>query len=242
MIKRILFWSLLPLGIPQGLMLKRTAPRFGAATGDPFGLVGKGERISLVGIGDSIVAGVGAGRADNALAGATAKHLARILEAEISWQTVGKIGATSFSVLKELVPLLSKNPVDVFVVSVGVNDVTSLRRTGRWAAHLTNLFMSLRTHSPQSTIVMVGVPPFGRFPLLPKILQLAFGMRGETFDVVARQIIQRMEGVIHVPLDFNPQPEKFSADGYHPNADSYSEIGLAVAEAISANGARAARP
>ena len=233
MIKRILFWSLLPLGIPQGLRLKRTAPRFGAAPGETSGVVGTGKRISLVAIGDSIVEGVGAGSADNALPGATAKHLARILEAEISWQAVGKIGATSFSVLKELVPLLSKNPVDVFIVSVGVNDVTSLSRTGRWDANLTALFKSLRAHSPQATIVMVGVPPFGRFPLLPKILQLAFGIRGETFDVVARQIIQQMEGVIHVPLDFDPQPEKFSADGYHPNAESYSEIGLAVAEAIT---------
>jgi lysophospholipase L1-like esterase len=232
--KRILFWGLLSLGIPQGLWLRRTAPRFGAAPGETFGVVGIGDKISLVAIGDSIVEGVGAGCADNALAGATAKHLARILEAEISWQTVGKIGATSFSVLKELVPLLSQNPVDVFVVSVGVNDVTSLSRTGRWDANLTALFKSLRAHSPQATIVMVGVPPLGGFPLLPKILQLAFGMRGETFDVVARQIIQRMNGVIHVPLDFDPQPEKFSADGYHPNADSYSEIGLAVAEAITA--------
>ena len=234
MIKRILFWSILPFGIPQGLLLRRNALRFGAAPGETFGVIGNGKRISLVAIGDSIVEGVGAGRADNALAGATAKHLARILEAEISWQAVGKIGATSLSVLKELVPLLSKNPVDVFVVSVGVNDVTSLSRTGRWAAHLTNLFKSLRAHSPKATIVMVGVPPFGRFPLLPKTLQLAFGMRGKTFDVVARQIIQQMEGVIHVPLDFDPQPEKFSADGYHPNAKSYSEIGLAVAEAIAA--------
>ena len=234
MIKRILFWSLLPLGVPQGLLLRRNAPRFGAAPGETFGVVGKGKRISLVAIGDSIVEGVGAGRADNALAGATAKHLARILEAEISWQAVGKIGATSLRVLKELVPLLSKNPVDVFVVSVGVNDVTSLSRTGRWNDNLTNLLKSLRAHSPKATIVMVGVPPFEGFPLLPKILQLAFGMRGKSFDVVARQIIQQMEGVIHVPLDFDPQPEKFSADGYHPNAESYSEIGLAVAEAIAA--------
>jgi lysophospholipase L1-like esterase len=230
--KRILFWGLLPLGVPQGLLLRRTALRFGAAPGETFGAVGTGNKISLVAIGDSIVAGVGAGRADNALAGATAAELARISGAEVSWQAVGKIGATASSVLAELVPQLQKNTVDVFVVSVGVNDVTSLIRTGRWAANLTALFESLRAHSPQATIAMVGVPPMGGFPLLPKILQKAFGMRGETFDEVARQIIQQKKAVIHVPMNFDPSPEKFSADGYHPCAESYAEIGKVVAEAI----------
>ena len=58
--RNLLFWGLFPLLIPQALWVRKTAPRTAPAAGPRSGTVGDGRPIRLVGVGDSIIAGVGA--------------------------------------------------------------------------------------------------------------------------------------------------------------------------------------
>lgn len=231
--QRVLFWSLFPFTLPQAIQLRRAAPRLEPAAGPVAGAVGEGRDLRLIAIGDSIVAGVGAGRSDNAIAGATAASAAPLLGARISWQSIGKIGATTEKIRQRLVPRLPEDPADILVVSAGVNDLTSLHRTGRFAQNLGGLLDTLRLHSPRAVIAVTGIPPLHGFPALPDPLRRVFGLRGKTFDAVIRRETEHRDRVRHIPLDFEPTPDKFSADGFHPSAESYSYFGAITAEAIA---------
>jgi hypothetical protein len=85
------------------------------------------------------------------------------------------------------------------------------------------------------------MPPLHGFPLLPQPLRAVFGMRARSFEYVTRQLTDEHPFVRHVPVDFDPDPAKFAADGYHPSEESYQEFGRSMAEGLSCT-ATASRP
>jgi lysophospholipase L1-like esterase len=195
-------------------------------------VVGNGKTYRFLAIGDSIISGVGAERMSNAFAGQTATHLASQLNGQIHWTARGKIGADSKAVLNELVPNLDATQQDFILVSVGVNDVTSLNRINQWKENLQALIASLKQHSPNAIIAIAGVPPLEIFPLLPRLLRRLFGMRAKRFADVARQMIEKNSTVVYLELDFENGPGKFALDGFHPSEASYSELGQGAADAF----------
>ena len=78
------------------------------------------------------------------------------------------------------------------------------------------------------------MPPLHGFPLLPQPLRAAFGMRGRSFDEVAMKVVEEHPHSLHVPLDFEPDPENFAADGYYPSEESYTEFGRRMADRLVA--------
>ena len=232
MLKRIAFWSLLPFVIPQALHVRRTAPHFAGAKGDSFGEVGKGAPISLLAIGDSIIAGVGASTYDKALVGTTSRAISDLTNKSVRWHAIGQIGATSQKVQKRLFHRVKEENYDVIVVSVGVNDVTALVRSHHWRKHLAALIDKLHDRSPKAVMAIAGIPPLWGFPLLPAPLKYILGIRAKTFDRIIREVANQRAYAIHVPLDFKPEAHKFSKDGYHPSESSYQEFGEAVAHEV----------
>jgi lysophospholipase L1-like esterase len=230
----ILFWGLLPLVLPQAIYVRKTAPRFSAAGGPFDGVVGSGKKFHLIAIGDSIIAGVGATTLAKALVGQTAEKLSRLCNCSITWKTLGRIGAVSKQVIEQLVPQLPEKRPDVLVVSAGVNDITSLSSVAKWRQHLSSLLEALGSYAPDAIIAVAGIPPLRGFPVLPQPMRALFGIRGKTFDKVARDVIAQHENAIHVPLDFDPEPQMFSADGFHPSEESYRVFGEMMAYEIAA--------
>ncbi len=233
MIKRLAFWTLFPLVIPQAMLVRKTAPRFAGAVGNNSGVFGKGDRSKLLAIGDSLIAGVGAGALVNALVGKTAKVIASRFGVCVEWTALGKIGATSGNVHETLLPRIPAQKFDVILVSVGVNDVTGLKRSATFNFHLRALLAGLHDHSPDAQIVVLGMPPLGRFPLLPRPLRWILGIRGRTFDQIIRRAASDQPGAYHVPVNFEPDPSKFAADGYHPSESSYTDFGDLISETLS---------
>jgi lysophospholipase L1-like esterase len=233
--RNLLFWSLFPLLAPQALYVRRTAPRFDGAAGPAFGVVGDGDECRLLAVGDSIIAGVGAGTLENALVGTTAAALASRLNVAIRWRAFGGIGYKSAAVIEQLLPRLPAEQADFIVVSVGVNDITGLTSLPKWRRNLAELLERLREHSPGATIAMAGIPPLGGFPLLPQPLRAVAGLRASTFDVAGRTVVKRFEKCVHVPVSFDTSPERFAADGYHPSEDSYRIYGAAITDGLMAS-------
>lgn len=230
--RNLLFWIVFPFLIPQALYVRRTAPRFAPAGGPVNGSVGDGEQAHLLAIGDSIIAGVGASELSRALVGQAATALAHARQCRISWQALGRSGFDSARILENLVPLLPGDTFDYVIVSVGVNDITGLTSMRQWSRNLTALLRALQHHSPDALIAVAGMPPLHGFPLLPQPLRATFGMRARAFDDIARRVVDQRERCTHVPLDFEPEPAKFSPDGYHPSEESYTEFGRHMAESL----------
>lgn len=230
--RNVLFWGVFPFLLPQALYVRQTAPRFAPAGGPTEGACGDGAPLRLLAVGDSIIAGVGAITLSRALVGRTADALAASLESRISWQALGVSGYTSDKVLERLLPQLPDAAFDYVIVSVGVNDITGLTTLRRWRRNLSVLLETLRSHSPNAVIALAGMPPLHNFPLLPQPLRATFGLRARSFDDVARNLITGYPNAVHVPIDFETDPSKFSPDGYHPSEESYAEFGRSMADAL----------
>ncbi len=217
-----LFWAGFALSLPQALMVRRRALRLGPAEGPTTGRYGRGERCRLVGIGDSIIAGVGAGQTEAMLTAQVARAWAEHDGVEVEWQAFGRNGIDAAAITSKLVPRLPPLPVDRFLVSVGVNDVTGLRSLYRWRADLARLLEALKLHSPDAAICLLAIPPMERFPALPQPLAATLGLRARAFNRAARNCIAGQPRIGH-PEYSNLDPlnaSDFAEDGYHPNAES----------------------
>ena len=234
MMRILIFWLLFPLVLPQALYVRRTATRFSPAQGPSEGTTGSGSPVRLLAVGDSIVAGVGAPTLTEALVGQTALALTFAKECSVQWKAMGVSGHDAQDLLDSTLPKLSGEAYDYIIVSVGVNDITGLTSLRKWRENLADIIERLLAHSPGAVIAFAGMPPMHGFPLLPQPLRAVFGMRAKVFDVVTRQALAGHPNAVHVPVDFDPDPAKFSADGYHPSAASYTEFGRHMAEGLGA--------
>lgn len=217
-LRPLLFWLAMPLALPQGLHLRRTALRLPAASGERCGVVGSGVSRRLLAIGDSIVAGVGIETMQDAMPAQYARALADSFACRVHWHAVDLNGADCGQLIANALPLLPDEPFDHVFISVGVNDVTRLTSTRSWARNLRTLLEHLREHSPDASIVLAGVPPMRRFPALSGLLRQLFGQRAERLDAIAAALAASLPGVWHFPTPVPDDPAAFAEDGFHPCA------------------------
>lgn len=218
--RRALFWGLMPIAGPQGLRLRRTAPRFAPAPGERYGTVGHGPSLNLLAIGDSVMDGVGVPHIESGFAAALSGHLAHQLNCSVHWQVLGKTGACVREVGEHLLPEVPANDWHLIVVSVGVNDVSGLTRSAAFAERLDALVTGLQRVAPKATVLLCGLPRMQHFPLLPQPLRWIAGLRAHTLDAVAADLARRLPGVLHEPTTYTPLSHEFAPDGYHANAET----------------------
>lgn len=230
--RSLIFWLGLIALLPQALWLRHRAPRFAEAAGQPAGEFEGPDPVRLVAIGDSIIAGVGCRTLEQACVGQTARCLADHLGRGVRWISLGRSGATTGRILRDLVPQLPDPPIDYIVISTGVNDITSLKTLAQWRARLTALMAALKVQAPGARIAMIGVPPLGYFPRLPQPLRALFGLRAKAFDLAASRLFAPLEQAVYVPFEGSLRPDQFAADGYHPSEESCREIAELVVKAL----------
>lgn len=230
--ERAAFHVLLPAIAWQGLRLRRTALRAPAAAGPAQGVVGSGPKLHLLGLGDSIIAGVGIDVLENALPGRTASALARHGGREVHWRAAGASGLRA----RQVAELFAQHPadehVDVVLVSVGVNDVTGIGSTRRWRRDLSRLLDAIHAAHPGALLVLAGLPPMDRFPLLPQPLGATLGIRARTFDAIARELAAARAWVLHHPTIIDSGRDAFAADGFHPGPEACARWGESLALAV----------
>jgi lysophospholipase L1-like esterase len=226
---RLFIYSLFPVLFSQAFTLRRHAMNFVPPVGPPAGRIGRGEPLHFLAIGDSIVAGVGARRIEQSTVGQVARFMSGRLAREINWHAAGKIGASARGVRVYVVPELPPQAFDAILVSVGVNDVLKLERSGRYRRQLLKLLRELRRHSPDAVIACLGLPPLDEFPKLRRPLRWIVGLRVRRFDQVAREALERVPDIVHIPVRFSPRPEMFADDGLHPSETSQRRLAKIIA-------------
>jgi len=229
LVGRLVVYALFPVFFTQAFALRRHALQLTPAAGSPAGRIGRGEPLHFLAVGDSIIAGVGARRIQQSTVGHVARFMSGRLSREINWRAAGVIGAGARRVRRDVVPALPKQRFDAILVSVGVNDVLKLERSGRFRRQLLKLIRDLRVHSPDAVIAYLGLPPLGDFPKLRRPLRWIVGYRVRKFDAVARDAVTRMPGVLHIPMRFSPRLDMFSNDGLHPSETSQRRLAKIIA-------------
>jgi len=150
-----------PVAFLQALRVLLATPRL-APPGGESGRIGADgpDALRIIGVGDSIIAGTGVQQLRDSLTAAYARLLHARAQRPIAWQVRGRNGATSASVLRELVPTVPA--ADLYLISVGVNDVTRRVAAGAYGRNVAGIHERLRERAPASAFLFAGVPPLER--------------------------------------------------------------------------------
>lgn len=227
-------WSLVPLLMTQGLWAAWRTPRLRSARGADHGFAGQGPALRMLALGDSIIAGVGVDRTDEALPAQLAGALARRCGWAIHWEARGRNGARSEWLLAQLgkAELCTIEP-QLVVINNGINDITRPQGEDLVLTRIESVLDAAEARFPKAVICQLGLPPLGAFPALPQPLRQVLGARSERIGRRLRQRVHQRAGVHHLAFDAVPDPAQFAADGYHPAADAVALWADALAQEMA---------
>ncbi len=210
---------LMPIALMQGIWLLRCTPRLPTPAGR-YGRVGigRGSRLRVVGVGDSVMAGSGVRRQRDSLTGSYARLLQERVNCDVEWQVHGFIGATSAAVLQQVAP--AAPAADVYLLSMGVNDVAHRVGPSTFAENLAAVLSLLRGKSPSATILFGGLPPLDCFPSLPWPLRPVMAERARELQQAALKVTSSDDRAHCHDFPRNMPREYFAEDGFHPAEDA----------------------
>ena len=209
----------MPLAVLQGLWVLQRTPRLPAPTGRAGRIgVGLGAPLRVVGLGDSIMAGTGVREQCNSLTATYARLLQGRMQRDVEWRVHGFIGATSGAVLQQVAP--AAPAADVYLLSMGVNDVTHRVEPAAFAENLAAVLRLLRDKSPSATIIFGGLPPLECFPSLPWPLRPVLAERARELQCAAVEVTARDERTHCHNFPCEMPRELFAEDGFHPAEDA----------------------
>ncbi|GLY03111.1 SGNH/GDSL hydrolase family protein [Actinoplanes sp. NBRC 101535] len=212
----------MPVIAAQALWLRSTLQPAtdpgGGTSGTAPGPAGTPLRLAVV--GDSTAAGCGAAGDEEAFAAGFARELATRTGQPVDWRVVGQYGATARRIRHRLVPQLGDR-LDMVVLLAGVNDVMAGRGPDQWHDDLTGILDDLVTRTAR--VVVAGLPPIDRIPVVPARLAHYLGDRAAALDAVSRQVCARNpERTTFAGASTGaPPPGFFGADRFHPSSLGY---------------------
>lgn len=203
----LLFW--------QGRRVRKLTLRLPEAAGARAGKHGTGKPLRLLICGDSAAAGVGIAHQQDAISGKLVQRLSATYR--VSWQLQAKTGIDS-AALAALLQSLPAQPLDVVVISIGVNDVTSVGSLRRFRRHIRQILVCLRHRFANPLVLFSPIPPMQQFSALPAPLNIWLGLKAAMLNnVLQRELLQwpkalRLDNPRHI------SPDMLAPDGYHPSA------------------------
>lgn len=225
-----LFWvlaaPLFPLLTFQGRRARAKIPRFAPPEGEPEGLEGGEGRedaapLRLLVTGESTAAGVGAMKQADAMGAQVSRALARSLGRPVEWCAKGHPGQVAAEVRSWAESNLPREPRDVAIVILGVNDTTRLTSLSAWRAELAAIAEVIRERTGAGLVVLTGVPPLERFPGLPAPLSWLLGLRARAMRAVQSDLARTEPTIGFAPV-LRPMPYDFSEDLFHPGGAGYA--------------------
>ena len=224
------FLPVLPFLYAQGVYTRRKVGRLPDADGDLEGIYKNGkDKIRILAIGESTVAGVGAESHEVALTGRLAKHLGDRLGKSVEWYVVGQSGIKIHDALVELVSQIPMLRFDVIFIALGGNDVFGLTPPKKWREGLTQMIKSLQSRVDYSDIFVANVPMVRDFLAMPDPLRYVLSRLAKSHHFNSSDLIKDLEDVYYFTEVDRVEPEFFS-DGIHPSPFGYDSWAEAMVE------------
>ncbi len=229
-------------------VLRRQARTARATIGHRFGEVAHaadkvfkvqyGDPISLLLLGDSIAAGLGAEKPKHTLGAQLSSRLAKSTHRSVRLCTAARVGSESSMVLAQLNDLPRGYVADVAVVIVGGNDVTHRVRTSESVRHLSEVVEELLARGAQ---VVVGTcPDLGALQAVPQPLRSLGRRASRQLAAAQREAVTSLGGravslAEVVGPFFSAQPDQmFSLDRFHPSGAGYRRTAKALLPSVLA--------
>ena len=190
------------------------------------------QPLKLLGLGDSVIAGVGLASTELTVTARLADRLNQYLGRAIDWRILGEDGA-KISDTQRLLAATESGSFDWIVVSVGVNDVTGLTSLVKWQQGLLRLISDIRARSSHATVVFIQLPPMGRFEMIPQPLRAVLGIRAAMLRQVLTWIVEAHRGVWMIDPSRLFDPAYMAEDGYHPNETAVDWMASEICETVN---------
>ena len=207
-----------PLLLLQGAKVRRDILRMPEPEGPRTGRSGQGNGLSVLLLGDSSIAGVGAQTQDQALSGRLAHRLATTHQ--VNWQVIGTTGWTTQDALDAIAARPSRK-IDIAVLSLGVNDVTTETGIRQWLQSYDHLIETLRRDWQPRRIILSGLPPMGAFPALPQPLRWYMGQQASAHERALFKHFGQDPDIVCLPLALDLDVSAMAEDGFHPGPQVY---------------------
>ena len=216
----------------QGQYTRWKVGRLPDAEGDVTGVFGdEAEKIKLLAIGESTVAGVGAKTHQEALTGQFAKHLSRKTGKSVHWHALGESGITIRRTLETLVPEIPAEDFDVIVVALGGNDVFTLNSPQNFRRSMSELIKILRKKNPEAKIFLANVPMVRDFIGMPHPLKYVLTKLAKLQHFNSIEFVSEFENVYYFE-EVEPVEDDFFSDGIHPSNTGYDQWSESMVEAF----------
>ena len=250
-----------PVYLYQGRKIKRDTVRLPEPNGERHGSVQLDHSsnklaaqdkpaLNIMIVGDSAAAGVGSETQQEALVG----KLIPILQqqptineqfAVLNWSLQATTGHTSFDILRRLYIMPAPNkPIDVMILSVGVNDTTSSVAVDKWQQQIKDIIAIAQRKFGVRELVFLSLPPMAQMPAIPAPLNNFVGAKASILDGILQQICMAHKNVTYMATDFprmiaehsNGTPidikVMFASDGFHPSSLMYGYWAQQLSELI----------
>jgi len=221
-----------PVLFIQGPFIKWNTVKLPEPTGPRAGVMGTGEDLSLLILGDSSAAGVGVIDQSDALSGQLATLLSD--HVRLDWQLVARSGDTTPMALAH-VKAAKPRPTDIAVLGLGVNDILHGTTQATWLKQTQDLLDYLTQDIGIGHVYVSGLPPVGQFPRLPNPLRWTLGSRAARFDRGLRKMLATQDNVTMVPVHIKMRAEIMSEDGFHPGPWVYAQWAQAIVARFKAH-------
>lgn len=226
---------LAPMLFLQGAIARWKIGLLPDAEGPTSGTAGEGDETSLLVIGESTVAGLGARTQELALAGRFAHHLSRHIERRVRWDAVGRAGVTARRTINELLPLIPRSDYGYILIAVAGNDVMKLTPPARFRRDMLELIDRLRQNSPVSCIFMANCPMIKYAWAVPPPSRQLLWQLSQMHDRNAREFTKMRDRVHYFPQPVAVREEGFFSDGVHPSEQGYDDWAAGMAEYFAEN-------
>ncbi|MEM9104354.1 MAG: SGNH/GDSL hydrolase family protein [Pseudomonadota bacterium] len=236
-------WVLVPAALFLGIRLRARTPRLVPPGGRPFGQIGSSgqPRYSLLVIGDSSAAGVGADHVEETLGCQIAQHLHTKTGSTVAWRNAGSNSAISEQLRDHVVPNLERLPYSHVVLAVGTNDMKNFLTAKRFKRGFGGLLYAVKARWPEAQIIWSPMIDMRTVPAFPSLLATIMEMRGRIINRVGQQLCRERYALAAPQLD-SSNPAGFSVDGFHASAAGYEYWAELLARTILENDAAASEP
>ena len=253
-----------PVYLYQGHKIKRDTVRLPEPNGERHGQVQLNnanssaantskdtqQTLNLMVVGDSAAAGVGSQTQQEALVGnlipiLTQQPIIQTTFHTLNWSLQATTGHTSFDILRRLYVLPAPSqPIDVMVLSVGVNDTTSNVSVHQWQQQIENIIAIAQRKFGVRELIFLSLPPMAQMPAIPAPLNNFVGAKASILDNTLQQICAAHDSVTYMGTDFARMIDEhsngtpidirvmFASDGFHPSSLMYGYWAQQLAELI----------
>lgn len=226
---------LLPIMYVQAKNIRKKVPKLPEATGfsgkctiDP----NSSEKLTLLSLGESTVAGIGVDTHEEGFTGTFAQTLAEEIQNNIDWKVYAKSGYTAKMVLQKLVPQISEQNPDIILIGLGGNDSFTLNRPWTWKKDIRNLIEALKSRFPEANLVFANMPPIKEFPAFTSLIKFVIGNLAEILGHELKSLETSYEKLVVfdeiITLDIWSNryqlaidPALYFSDGVHPSKLTY---------------------